>query len=142
MSPLVAGQKGDLTEITEMAINQLGCDEEPTALNRSSHQLNDIRRPRPARQPNLGGLITKVEMEPDKIRGSRRDVSVSVIADRLPQSIVERKGKKWAAATHGCSQSGFWLHLTPWWRWWRTETPIPPLLMSRRQDGVRPSPPR
>jgi hypothetical protein len=81
-----------------MAINQLGSDEEPTALNGSSHQLNDIRRPRPARQPNLGGFITKVEMEPDKIRGSRRDVSVSVIADRLPQSIVERKGKKWAAA--------------------------------------------
>jgi len=84
-----------------MAVNQIRRDEEPTALNWSSYQLNNIRRPRSAAQPSLCGPITKVEMKPDKIRNPRRDVCLSEVVHRLPQSATECKSKSRATVTHG-----------------------------------------
>jgi hypothetical protein len=72
-----------------MAIDHIRCDEEPAALNRSSHHLDDIGRPGAASQPGLRRSIANVEMHPDEIRVARRDIGFRKIVQRLPEPAAE-----------------------------------------------------
>jgi hypothetical protein len=72
-----------------MAVNHILCNEEATALHRSSDHLDDIGRPRPASQPSLRRAIAQVETHPDEIRAICRDLDK--IVQRLPQPAAECK---------------------------------------------------
>ena len=101
---LQSGAIGLITEVAQMAVDQIRLDEEPTALNRSGYRLKDVGRPGAAVQPSLRRGIAKVEVHPDKIPIAHRDVGLSEIAQRLPQPAAECEGEQRTTVTHASAR--------------------------------------